>query len=173
MHTKLSPMHVHHWQRFVAVWRLSPLSDDMLHRISMHGPMCEKGQVFTEALRPVSLSCARGWVRVLSLTCVIEVADLICNLYGIHISIHACPVANAGVAPALVVLGQYDIVHDEGLKYAEKLTAAGVSVTCKDYDGVAHNFPSYSVVAEQKGLRIRKGEAAIKAIVAAFNTAWQ
>ncbi|KAK9862333.1 hypothetical protein WJX84_007353 [Apatococcus fuscideae] len=32
----------------------------------------------------------------------------------------------SGVPPALVVLGQYDIVHDEGLKYAEKLAAVNV-----------------------------------------------
>ncbi len=80
--------------------------------------------------------------------------------------------ACAGVASALVVLGQYDIVHDEGLKYAKKLNAARVPVTIKDYQGVAHNFPSYSVVAQQNGLRIQKGEAAIEDIMVAFKKAF-
>ena len=72
-----------------------------------------------------------------------------------------------------MILGQFDIVHDEGLEYAKKLAAAGVKVTIKDYQGVAHNFPSYSVIAEQKGLRIHKGEQAIQAIFAALAAAFK
>ena len=79
-------------------------------------------------------------------------------------------VAFADVAPAFVLLGEFDIVHDEGLKYAEKLAAAGVPVTIKDYPGVGHNFPSNSVAAEKKGMRIQKGEAAVKDIVAAIHS---
>ena len=82
-------------------------------------------------------------------------------------------VSSAGVPPALVVVGEYDIVHDEGLKYADKLAAANVPVTIKDYTGVGHNFPSHSVAAEKQGLRIHKGEAAIRDIVAFIQKAMQ
>ena len=81
--------------------------------------------------------------------------------------------SSAGVPPALVVVGEYDIVHDEGLKYADKLAAANVPVSTKDYMGVGHNFPSNSVAAEKLGLHIRKGEAAIQDIVAFIQQAFR
>lgn len=40
-----------------------------------------------------------------------------------------------GVAPAFVGLAQYDPLHDEGVAYVERLQAAGVSVTWRDYAG--------------------------------------
>jgi len=46
----------------------------------------------------------------------------------------------SGVAPAYVMLGGYDPLHDEGLLYAEKLRAAGVPVTIADYPGMVHVF---------------------------------
>ncbi len=70
-----------------------------------------------------------------------------------------------------MVLGQFDIVHDEGLKYAEKLRAAGVPVTLKDYSGVGHNFPVNAVSAEQKGMQIQKGKVALQDIVSALQKA--
>lgn len=68
--------------------------------------------------------------------------------------------------PALVMVGQYDIVHDEGLQYADRLAAANIPVTVKDFPGVGHNFPCHAVVAEKLGLRIEKGESALQDIVA-------
>ena len=38
------------------------------------------------------------------------------------------------------MLGAYDPLHDEGLEYAEKLRAAGVTVTLADHAGMVHCF---------------------------------
>ena len=46
----------------------------------------------------------------------------------------------SGLAPAFVMLGGYDPLHDEGLQYAEKLRAAGVKVTVADYPSMVHCF---------------------------------
>lgn len=46
----------------------------------------------------------------------------------------------SGLPSAYVMLGGYDPLHDEGLQYAEKLRAAGVSVTVADYPSMVHCF---------------------------------
>ncbi|MFO3705292.1 alpha/beta hydrolase [Xanthomonas codiaei] len=46
----------------------------------------------------------------------------------------------AGVAPALIVLAELDILHDEGARYAERLRAAGVEVTLHTLPGMIHGF---------------------------------
>jgi acetyl esterase len=43
-----------------------------------------------------------------------------------------------GLAPAVIVIAQYDPLHDEGAAYAAKLTAAGVPVTLLRYEGAIH-----------------------------------
>ncbi|MEA5123787.1 alpha/beta hydrolase [Xanthomonas floridensis] len=45
-----------------------------------------------------------------------------------------------GVAPALIVLAELDILHDEGLRYAERLRAAGVDVSVQTFPGMIHGF---------------------------------
>ncbi len=45
-----------------------------------------------------------------------------------------------GAAPACVVLAECDPLVDEGLAYADRLRAAGVSVTLELYRGVTHDF---------------------------------
>ncbi|MEM9724366.1 MAG: alpha/beta hydrolase fold domain-containing protein [Pseudomonadota bacterium] len=46
----------------------------------------------------------------------------------------------SGVAPALVLTAEHDVLTDEALAYADKLKAAGVSVTAKSFAGQMHNF---------------------------------
>ncbi|MDM0073491.1 alpha/beta hydrolase [Variovorax sp. J2P1-59] len=45
-----------------------------------------------------------------------------------------------GVAPAWIGLAEYDPVVDEGIAYADKLRAAGVTVDLEIYRGVIHEF---------------------------------
>ncbi|MBY6412647.1 alpha/beta hydrolase [Rhodococcus sp. BP-252] len=44
------------------------------------------------------------------------------------------------VAPAVVLLAEHDVLRDEGQRYADKLTAAGVSVDVKVFEGQMHGF---------------------------------
>lgn len=46
----------------------------------------------------------------------------------------------AGVAPAVVALVPADVLHDEGLAYAQRLAASGVPVTTLPCDGMIHGF---------------------------------
>jgi acetyl esterase len=45
-----------------------------------------------------------------------------------------------GVAPAIIIAAECDVLHDEGLAYAERLKAAGVAVEYRKYAGMIHAF---------------------------------
>jgi acetyl esterase len=45
-----------------------------------------------------------------------------------------------GVAPAIVVTAECDVLHDDGERYAAALRAAGVAVEYREYAGMVHAF---------------------------------
>lgn len=52
-----------------------------------------------------------------------------------------------GVAPALIVLAECDVLHDEGVRYAEQLRRAGVPARLVDVPGMIHGFFGMSLPA--------------------------
>lgn len=60
-------------------------------------------------------------------------------------------------APAYVLLAGCDVLHDEGLAYAEKLRAEGTEVTVDDVPGVLHGFASIQALAPGREALARAG----------------
>lgn len=59
----------------------------------------------------------------------------------IHVSpVFAEPEELAGMPPALLLVCGHDSLHDEAVRYADTLRAAGVIVTVLEYPGEAHGF---------------------------------
>jgi acetyl esterase/lipase len=54
--------------------------------------------------------------------------------------LHASEEQLVGLPPALVVVGEADVLRDEGEAYAARLRAAGNAVTTVRYDGITHDF---------------------------------
>jgi acetyl esterase/lipase len=46
----------------------------------------------------------------------------------------------AGLAPAVIAVAEYDVLHDDGVEYAQRLAADGVAVRLIQCDGMVHGF---------------------------------
>jgi acetyl esterase len=46
----------------------------------------------------------------------------------------------SGLPPALILVGAYDALRDDGVAYAERLLKAGVEATLVEYSGLSHGF---------------------------------
>jgi acetyl esterase/lipase len=55
----------------------------------------------------------------------------------------------SGLPPAYIMLGGFDPLHDEGMQYADKLRAAGVTATVADHADMVHCFVYLQAVLPQ------------------------
>ncbi len=70
-----------------------------------------------------------------------------------------------GMAPALVITADHDVLRDEGEAYARRLAAAGVRVTLSRYPGTIHASVVLNAVCQDPSPRgaIREAAAAVRA----------
>ena len=65
----------------------------------------------------------------------------------------------AGLPPALVVVGEADVLRDEGEAYAARLRAAGTPVTTVRYDGITHDFLMLNALSDTQATRTAIAQA--------------
>ena len=58
-----------------------------------------------------------------------------------------------GVAPALILTAEMDVLRDEGESYARELDRAGVDVTAIRYNGMIHDFAFLNALSDVPGAR--------------------
>jgi len=68
----------------------------------------------------------------------------------------------AGLPPAYIMVAGFDPLHDEGVEYAEKLKAAGVSVAVAEYPDLVHDFIYLQAVLPQAPLAVKGAAAALR-----------
>jgi acetyl esterase len=76
----------------------------------------------------------------------------------------------AGLPPALVVVGEADVLRDEGEAYAARLRAAGTAVTTIRYDGITHDFMMLNPLSDTHATRAAIAQA-IATLRGALNSA--
>ncbi|RKN52252.1 alpha/beta hydrolase [Micromonospora costi] len=68
----------------------------------------------------------------------------------------------AGLAPAVVITAELDVLCAEGERYAAALLAAGVPVTATRYQGLIHNFPRKLALFDAAHLALAQMTAALR-----------
>jgi acetyl esterase/lipase len=76
----------------------------------------------------------------------------------------------AGLPPALVIVGEADVLRDEGEAYAARLRGAGTAVTAVRYDGITHDFMMLNPLSDTHATRAAIAQA-IGVLRNALNTA--
>ncbi|MCW3015403.1 MAG: hypothetical protein JWO02_2495 [Solirubrobacterales bacterium] len=59
--------------------------------------------------------------------------------------------AHGGTPPTCIVLASHDVLRDDGLTYAGRLRAAGVTVEVRDYAGMVHGFLRWAGAVDAAG----------------------
>src|SRR4051812_14307287 len=65
----------------------------------------------------------------------------------------------AGLPPAFVIVGEADVLRDEGEAYAARLRAAGTPVTTVRYDGITHDFMMLNALRDTHATRAAIAQA--------------
>jgi acetyl esterase/lipase len=74
-----------------------------------------------------------------------------------------------GLPPAFVIVGEADVLRDEGEAYAARLRAAGTPVTTVRYDGITHDFMMLNALSGTHAARAAIAQA-IAVLRNALNT---
>src|SRR3954471_17112630 len=75
----------------------------------------------------------------------------------------------AGLPPAFLIVGEADVLRDEGEAYAARLRAAGTAVTTVRYDGITHDFMMLNALSDTHATRAAIAQA-IATLGNALNT---
>jgi acetyl esterase len=73
----------------------------------------------------------------------------------------------SGLAPAIVVIAEYDPLRDEGLAYAERLREADVAVSMHRYDDMPHAFFSFVNLFQTGNEAVARVGAEVREMIAA------
>jgi acetyl esterase len=71
----------------------------------------------------------------------------------------------AGLPPAVVVTAEFDVLRDEGERYAAELLAAGVPVIAARYQGMNHNFVRKLALFDAAPVAVAQIMAALRRLV--------
>jgi acetyl esterase len=71
-----------------------------------------------------------------------------------------------GVAPAVIGVGEFDPLRDEGVAYAKKLSDAGVEVVLHRFDGMVHGFYAMGPFAPAAAEAVRQLNADFRRLLA-------
>jgi acetyl esterase len=77
----------------------------------------------------------------------------------------------SNLPPAIVITAEYDPLRDEGIAYAQRLEAAGATVTHRHHDDMFHDFFSFVNLIEPGNEAVERAGGEIRALVASLAAA--